>query len=222
MGVLKDPLEVEGREGSIYPEPFGDVVKGRFKRALGNVLGLNNFGVNMVHLAPGGATAQRHWHEKQDELVYVLEGEATLITDAGEQLLTAGMVCGFPAGEADGHHIVNKSDATVVLLEVGDRADPIEAVPPAELGPRIPPDDGQQPGALGRGRIGRRPLEAGPRLGEQRPRHGAHRGRWDRPYKAAPRLHRTSRQDIEQKLPPIVRFASTIPERWSQRGCGQS
>ncbi len=121
MGVLKDPLEVQGRESSIYPEPFGDVVKGRFKRALGNALGLNNFGVNMVHLAPGGATAQRHWHEKQDELVYVLEGEATLITDAGEQVLTAGMICGFPAGEADGHHIVNNSDATVVLLEVGDR-----------------------------------------------------------------------------------------------------
>jgi len=116
-----DPATLKPRIGSSYPEPFRAAVAGREKRALGDALGLTNFGVNLVRLPPGCASSQRHWHSKQDELVYVVEGEVTLVTDAGAQVLTVGMVAGFPAGTADGHHLVNRSARDVLYLEIGDR-----------------------------------------------------------------------------------------------------
>jgi uncharacterized cupin superfamily protein len=78
--------------------------------------------VNLVRLPPGCASSQRHWHTRQDEFVYVLEGELTLVTDAGEQRLTAGMAAGFPAGRPDGHHLVNRSGRDALFLEIGDRS----------------------------------------------------------------------------------------------------
>ena len=116
-----DPASVPARLGSDYPEPFAAAVAGRQKRALGDALGLGNFGVNLVRLGPGTASAQRHWHTAEDEFVYVLEGELVLITDGGEQTLRAGMAAGFAAGVADGHQLLNRSDADAVYLEVGDR-----------------------------------------------------------------------------------------------------
>lgn len=108
--------------GSTYPEPFAAECRARRKRALGDAAGLTNFGVNLVRLAPGVWSSQRHWHSAQDEFLYVLEGEVVLVTDAGEQTLTPGMAAGFPAGAGDGHHLVNRSAADAVYLEVGDRA----------------------------------------------------------------------------------------------------
>jgi uncharacterized cupin superfamily protein len=106
---------------SNYPEPFFSMMKGREKRRLGDVFGLANFGVNLTRLAPGGVSALRHAHSKQDEFVYILEGRPTLITDAGETGLEPGMCAGFKAGTGDGHQLVNRSDEDVVYLEVGDR-----------------------------------------------------------------------------------------------------
>jgi uncharacterized cupin superfamily protein len=88
---------------------------------LGDVFGLSQFGVNLLELPPGAWSSQRHWHERQDEFVYVLEGEATLVTDAGETTLVAGMVAGFPANSGNGHHIVNRSGTVARLLEIGTR-----------------------------------------------------------------------------------------------------
>ncbi len=116
-----DPEEVAVREGSSYPEAFREPCRMRTKRALGDALGLSNFGVNLVTLPPGAWSAQRHWHSHEDEFVYLLDGELTLITDSGEHALTAGHVAGFPAGRADGHHLVNKGTAPATYLEVGDR-----------------------------------------------------------------------------------------------------
>lgn len=116
-----DPMTVEPQIGTIYSPPFDAINNERIKRRLGDAVGLKNFGVNLVHLKPGQGSSQRHWHLKQDEFVYILEGEATLITDDGEQALGPGMCAGFPAGVENGHHLVNKSDAMVVYLEVGDR-----------------------------------------------------------------------------------------------------
>ncbi len=113
--------------GSIYPAPFADPLAGREKRALGDPLGLKQFGVNLVTLAPGAWSSQRHWHAHEDEFIYVLEGEVTLVTDAGEKILGAGMAAGFPAGRANGHHLINRSDAPVLYLEVGTRAESEEA-----------------------------------------------------------------------------------------------
>ncbi len=118
-----DPETVEVWTGSTYPEPFAAQCAARRKRALGDAAGLKNFGVNLVRLAPGVWSSQRHWHSRQDEFVYILEGEVVLVTDAGERTLTPGMAAGFPAGSGDGHHLVNRTGADAVYLEVGDRAE---------------------------------------------------------------------------------------------------
>ena len=104
------------------PEMVARVAPGRDKRMLGDLFGLTNFGVNLTRLAPGGQSALRHAHGKQDEFVYVLEGEATLITDSGETVLTPGMCAGFKACTGDAHHIVNRTRQDVLFLEVGDRS----------------------------------------------------------------------------------------------------
>ncbi len=125
-GALKppalDPAVVPERRGTSYPKQFKELCGTRSKRVLGDALGLGNFGVNLVTLPPGAASAQRHWHSHEDEFVYLIEGELTLITEDGEQLLAAGQVAGFPAGRADGHHLVNKSTAAATYLEIGDRS----------------------------------------------------------------------------------------------------
>jgi len=117
-----DPLSVAAQTGTGYPNPFAAPLEGREKRRLGNALGLSQFGVNLVTLAPGSWSSQRHWHAEEDEFVYVLVGQVTLVTDAGEQVLGPGMAAGFPAGKADGHHLINRSDLPVLYLEVGTRA----------------------------------------------------------------------------------------------------
>lgn len=104
-----------------YPEPHRQKVAGRSRRRLGDAFGLKNFGVNLARLEPGAWSSMRHWHHVQDEFVYMLEGEAVLVTDAGEQLLTPGMAVGFPAGSGDGHCLINRSTKPAVYLEVGDR-----------------------------------------------------------------------------------------------------
>ena len=105
-----------------YPQPFASRMAGREKRPLGELFGLTNFGVNLTRLTPGAASALRHAHSKQDELVYILEGEPTLITNGGETDLGPGMCAGFKAGSGDAHHLVNRTSKDVVFLEVGDRS----------------------------------------------------------------------------------------------------
>ena len=105
---------------SNYPEPFFSRMGKRDKRPLGDVFGLKNFGVNLTKLAPGGESALLHRHSKQDEFVYILEGEPTLVTDRGEVQLKPGMVAGFPAGGL-AHQLVNRTDRDVLYLEIGDR-----------------------------------------------------------------------------------------------------
>jgi uncharacterized cupin superfamily protein len=133
------------RTTSIYPEPFASRIVGREKRALGNPFGLTSFGVNLTRLAPGAISALRHAHSREDELVYILEGQPTLVTDAGETPLSPGMCAGFRAGSGDGHHLVNRTDRDVVYLEVGNR-DPAD-------GAEYPDDDLR---ALPDGKGGRR------------------------------------------------------------------
>jgi uncharacterized cupin superfamily protein len=103
-----------------YPPVFAARVAGRVKRPLGDFFGLHNFGVNLTRLPPGVQSALLHRHSRQDELVYVLEGSPTLVTDDGETELRPGMCAGFPAGGA-AHQLVNRTNGDVVYLEVGDR-----------------------------------------------------------------------------------------------------
>jgi len=108
-------------KASNYPEPFYSRMLGRQKRKLGDLFELQNFGVNLTRLAPGGLSALRHAHTRQDEFIYILEGRPTLVTDHGETELEPGMCAGFRAGSGDAHHLVNRTKTDVVYLEVGDR-----------------------------------------------------------------------------------------------------
>jgi len=113
-------LPVDSRTG--YPAPFDRVAQGRERKRLGKAVGLDQFGVNLTTLKPGAASALRHWHEREDELVYVLQGEVALIEDGGEQILRPGDAAGFKANSGNGHHLVNRSSRDAVYLEIGTRA----------------------------------------------------------------------------------------------------
>ena len=127
MTDAKPPIAVVAAEvpprsrPSNYPADLVEKIGGRQKTVLGDIFGLTNFGVNLTRLPPGSASALRHAHEKQDEFIYILDGECTLVTDAGETPLRAGMCAGFRAGTWDAHHLVNRGNAECFYLEVGDR-----------------------------------------------------------------------------------------------------
>jgi len=106
---------------SFYPEPFATRMIGREKRLLGDFFGLKNFGINLTRLAPNAMSALRHAHTKQDEFVYVVQGEPTLRTNEGSLRLAPGMCVGFPAGTGNAHHLHNETTEEVLYLEVGDR-----------------------------------------------------------------------------------------------------
>jgi uncharacterized cupin superfamily protein len=136
-----DPASVAPRSSSGYPEPYRSRVLPREKRALGDALGLTRVGVNLTTLPPGKESAMRHFHTREDELVFVLEGEVVLRTDEGEQVLTAGMCAGFPAGVENGHQLVNRSDRPARYLEISNR-DPDDGAeyPDDDLVYRAAPD----------------------------------------------------------------------------------
>ncbi|MCY4610056.1 MAG: cupin domain-containing protein [bacterium] len=133
---------------SNYPEPFASRMTRREKRMLGDFLGLKNLGVNLTTIAPGGESALMHTHSQQDELIHVLEGEAVLATPSGETRLSPGMCAGFPA-RGGAHHILNRGDRDLVILEIGDRPEGDEG--------RYPQDDIQAAmGADGKWRFTRK------------------------------------------------------------------
>ena len=113
--------KLASRSSTAYPDQFKPVVAGREKTALGNAAGLTQFGVNLLRLPPGVWSSQRHWHTAQEEFVYILSGEVVLVTDSGEEILTAGDCAGFKAGDKDGHHLQNRSNTDALLLEIGTR-----------------------------------------------------------------------------------------------------
>ncbi|MGH8303436.1 MAG: cupin domain-containing protein [Steroidobacteraceae bacterium] len=114
--------------GSGYPAPHDEPCRQRQRVRLGDAAGLTQFGVNLLRLAPGVWSSQRHWHSAEDELVYVLEGEVVLVSDSGEELLHAGDCAAFKAGDPNGHHLQNRSGAEAVVLEVGSRDPDRDAV----------------------------------------------------------------------------------------------
>ncbi|MBW4051114.1 MAG: cupin domain-containing protein [Proteobacteria bacterium] len=124
--------------GSGYPAPYDEPCRERRRMRLGDAAGLTQFGVNLLRLAPGVWSSQRHWHSAEDEFVFVLEGEVVLVTDAGEEVLRTGDCAGFRAGERDGHQLQNRSNAEAVLLEIGARQPERDAVDYPDIDLTIP------------------------------------------------------------------------------------
>jgi uncharacterized cupin superfamily protein len=108
-------------KGSRYPSPYDKPCAERVRCRIGDVAGLTQFGVNIVRLPPGCWSSQRHWHSGEDEFVFVIEGEVVLVTDSGEEVLSAGDCAGFKAAVSDGHHLQNRSGRDALVLEVGSR-----------------------------------------------------------------------------------------------------
>lgn len=132
--TAKKATEIPARTGTGYPEPFRSRVLPREKHALGDAFGLSKIGVNYTVLPPGVESAMRHWHSHEDELIYLLEGEVVLRTDAGEQTLRSGMTVGFAAGDRNGHQLINRSDRAAVYLEISNRdRDDAAAYPDVDL-----------------------------------------------------------------------------------------
>jgi uncharacterized cupin superfamily protein len=127
MASTKSPVAIVAEEApvrtkpSAYPEPFASRMAGRQKQPLGDLFGLTNFGVNLTRLAPKAVSALRHAHTKQDEFVYILQGQPTLHTDEGRTRLAPGMCAGFKAGSGNGHRLINETEEDAVYLEIGDR-----------------------------------------------------------------------------------------------------
>ena len=126
------------RHGTGYPPPFDEPCRERRRWKLGDAAGLTQFGVNLLRLGPGQWSSQRHWHSAEDEFVWVAEGEVVLVDDHGETTLRAGECAGFPAGDANGHHLVNRSGREAVVLEVGSRREDQDAVDYPDIDLRIP------------------------------------------------------------------------------------
>jgi uncharacterized cupin superfamily protein len=117
-----DPARVPLRTGSIYPEPYAAMMQGRSSLRLGEAGGLTQFGVNLVMLEPGAMSSLRHWHHNEDEFVWVVEGECTLVQDEGETVMRPGDCAAFPAGNPNGHHFLNRTDRVAKFLVVGTKA----------------------------------------------------------------------------------------------------
>jgi len=107
---------------SLYPDPFWKITVGRERKRLGNAVGLTQFGVNLTTLKPGAWSSQRHWHEMEDEFVYVVAGELVLCEDGGETVLKPGDAAGFKANSGNGHCLINRTQRDAVYIEVGTRA----------------------------------------------------------------------------------------------------
>ncbi|HRO10644.1 cupin domain-containing protein [Amaricoccus sp.] len=121
MGVI-DLAACPVKTGSIYPEPYASEVAGRSSLRLGEAAGLTQFGANLVTLEPGARSSLRHWHEAEDELVMVTEGELTLLQDEGEYTLRPGDCAAWKAGDPNGHCFHNRTDRPARFLVVGSKA----------------------------------------------------------------------------------------------------
>ncbi|MFN0113366.1 MAG: cupin domain-containing protein [Paracoccaceae bacterium] len=121
MPVIDQP-KLTPRTGSIYPEPYAAMMRGRSSLRLGDAGGLTQFGANLVTLEPGALSSLRHWHENEDEFVMVTEGVCVLVQDEGEYVMRPGDCAAFPAGSTNGHHFINRTGRVAKFLVVGTKA----------------------------------------------------------------------------------------------------
>ena len=144
MPIPVDADAVDSQTGTAYPEPFRSRMGVYAWKSLGDAFGLDQFGCNLETFEPGAQSSVRHWHSSVDEIVYMLEGELTLVVDEGEFTMTPGMVVGFPAGDTNAHHLVNRSDEPARALIIGTRNQDDKAFYPHDDLAWLPLPDGFQ------------------------------------------------------------------------------
>ncbi|VIO71440.1 hypothetical protein CI1B_36240 [Bradyrhizobium ivorense] len=137
-----DLANVPERKGSGYPAEFAAACAERVRQRLGDAGGLTDFGVNLMRLPPGNWSSQRHWHSHEDEFVYLLAGELVLVEDGGETVLRAGDCAAFAKNSGNGHHMINRSQATAIYLEVGSRS-PDDVITCSDIDMMSPSSDGR-------------------------------------------------------------------------------
>ncbi len=118
-----DLSKVPAKTDSIYPAPYDAEMTGRSSLRVGDAGGLTQFGANIVILAPGAKSSLRHWHQEQDEFVMITQGSCTLIDDDGAHEMNVGECATFKAGDPNGHHFVNETDAEARFLVIGTRTE---------------------------------------------------------------------------------------------------
>ena len=138
MAKRIDPATLPVISGTLYPAPFDAPCRARHRTRLADAAGLSQYGVNLVRLEPGAWSSQRHWHLAQEEFIYILSGEVTLVTNAGEEVLGAGDCAGFLADDGDGHHLQNRSGSDVTFLEIGTRL-PQDGANYPDIDMKVPP-----------------------------------------------------------------------------------
>ncbi|MFT3966945.1 MAG: cupin domain-containing protein [Sphingobium sp.] len=111
----------QARTSSSYPPPHDEQVAGRKTWPLTRAFGIAQFGVNRVELPPGKWSTQRHWHSINDEVVIVISGEVTVVSDDGEEVLGPGDSIAFPAGRANPHHLQNRGSEIAIFYDIGGR-----------------------------------------------------------------------------------------------------
>ena len=115
IDIKNAPVSASSR----YPAPFDAPCQNKLRRRLAKAAGLKQIGINLLELDPGAWSSQRHWHSEAEEFVYVLEGEVVLVTEGVEEILRAGECAAFLPGDADGHHLQNRSGSMARVLEIG-------------------------------------------------------------------------------------------------------
>src|SRR6266852_1151478 len=126
MAKRIDLTKIPVKTGSGYPTPFDVPCAARARQRLGDAAGLTDFGVNLLRLPPGAWSSQRHWHRDEDEFVFVVSGEVTLVSDEGESVLRAGDCAGFRKGDDNGHQLINRTNGTAICQEVGTRTQGVD------------------------------------------------------------------------------------------------
>ncbi|MEM8766336.1 MAG: cupin domain-containing protein [Pseudomonadota bacterium] len=92
----------------------------RLTRTLGTLLDLSTLGVHLVRLAPGRDSTQFHYHDADEEFVFILEG--TGLAHIGDDTYSVGPgdFMGFPS-PSPGHALHNDGSGDLLYLMGGEK-----------------------------------------------------------------------------------------------------
>jgi len=93
-------------------------------RGIGAAAGLRKIGVNLVRLLPGERSSWPHAEEKEEEFVYVLEGNVDAWIDGTTHPMKPGDLAAFPSATGISHCFINNTRRKVLLMVGGEASRP--------------------------------------------------------------------------------------------------